>query len=108
MTKYLHSKHGNTSNRKPRGVELARLTERRRIRRKKRRQDARLSKELKSKSSPMLLARSEELLTSLIENYGSTTTRHIFKDLLKANLTAKFRRMQRKHRQKALAVASTV
>ena len=57
----------------------------------------------------MLVARSEELLTSLLKKYGSTTTRHdIFRSLLKAKLSEKFRRMQRKHRQKALAVASAM
>ena len=70
---------------------------------------ARPSKEIKSKSSAMLVARSEELLKSLLEKYGSTTTRDdIFKGLLKAKLSEKFRRMQRKHRQKALAVASAM
>ena len=109
MTKYPHSIHRNTSNRKRKGVKLVRLTERRRIRHNKRRHDARLTKEIKSKSSPMLLARSEELLTNLLEKYGSTTSRHdIFKGLLKAKLGEKFRRMQRKHRQKALAVASAL
>ena len=57
----------------------------------------------------MLVARSEELLTSLLEKYGSKTPGHdIFKGLLKAKLSEKFRRMQRKHRQKALAVASAM
>ena len=57
----------------------------------------------------MLAARSEELLKGLLEKYGSTTTRHdIFRGLLKAKLGDKFRRMQRKHRQKALAIASAV
>ena len=109
MTKYPHSKHGNRNKRKPRGAKLARLAERRRIRRNNQRHDARLSKEIKSKSSPMLAARSEELLTSLLEKYGSTTPGHdIFKGLLKAKLGDKFRRMQRKHRQNALAVASAM
>ena len=57
----------------------------------------------------MLVARSEELLKGLLEKYGSTPTKHdIFKGLLKSKLGDKFRRMQRKHRQKALAVASAV
>ena len=55
------------------------------------------------------MARSEELLTSLLEKYGSTRTKgDIFKGLVKAKLSEKFRRMQRKHRQKALAVASAM
>ena len=109
MTKYLHSKHSNTSNRKPRGAKLARLAERRGIRRNKRRHDARLSKEIKLKSNPMLRARPEDLLTGLLKKYGSKTPGHdIFKGLLKAKLSEKLRRMQRKHRQKALAVASAL
>lgn len=109
MTKYPHSKHGNRSKRKPRGVTLARLNERRRIGRNNLRHDARPKKDIALKSSATLVARSEELLTSLLEKYGSTTTRHdIFKGLLKAKLGEKFRRMQRKHRQKALAVASAL
>jgi hypothetical protein len=89
MTKYHHSKHRNTSNRKPRGVKLARLTEKRRIRRTNQRHDARLRKELKSKSSATLVARSEELLTSLLEKYGSTTTRHDIAALLAADPTTR-------------------
>ncbi len=110
MPKYLHSKHGNTSNRKPRGVNLARLTERRRINHDNQRHGARPSREIKLKSSPMLVARSEELLKGFLVKYGSTTPKHdIFKEgLLKAKLGDKFRRLQRKHRQKALAVASAV
>jgi hypothetical protein len=61
------------------------------------------------RSSATLVACSEELLKGFLIKYGSTTTRHdIFKGLLKAKLGDKFRRMQRKHRQKALAVASAV
>jgi hypothetical protein len=94
---------------KSKGIKLARSDERRRTSRDNQRHDARPSKEIISKSSAMLVARSEELLTGLLEKYGSTTTRHdIFKGLLKAKLSEKFRRMQRKHRQKALAVASAV
>ena len=109
MTQHANSKPGHTSTFAQKGVKLARLTERRRINHDNERHDTRASKEIKSKSSAMLVARSEELLTSLLEQYGSTTTRHdIFKGLLKANLGEKFRRMQRKHRQKALAVASAL
>jgi hypothetical protein len=109
MKTHVNSKslHPNTPISK--GIKLARLTERKRIIRDNQRNDARLSKEIKSKSSAMLVARSEALLKGLLEKYGSTTTRHdIFKGLLKAKLSEKFRRMQRKHRQKALAVASAV
>ena len=103
MKTHVNSRHAHTRLRKPKGVKLARLAERRRIRRNKRRQDAQLSKEIKSKSSPMLVAHSEELLTNLLEKYGSTTATHdIFKGLLKAKLSEKFRRMQRKHRQQLL------
>jgi hypothetical protein len=57
----------------------------------------------------LLVARSEELLKGLLEKYGSKTPGYdILKGLLKARLSEKFRRMQRKHRQKALAVASAV
>ena len=109
MTKHVNSRHARTRLHKPKGIKLARLTERRRINRNNQRHDARPSKEIKLKSSAMLVARSEELLKGLLEKYGSTTTRHdIFKGLLKAKLGDKFRRMQRKHRQKALAVASAV
>ena len=109
MARYPHSKHSNTSSRKPRSIKRARLTERRRIRRNNQHHDARPKKQINLKSSPMLVARSEELLTSFLEKYGSKTPGHdIFKGLLKAKLGEKFRRMQRKHRQKALAVASAM
>ena len=109
MTKYPRSKHRNTTNRTPRGAKLARLAERRRISRNNQRHDARTKKLIKLKSSSMLVARSEEMLKDLLEKYGSITATHdIFKGLLKANLSEKFRRMQRKHRQKALAVASAL
>ena len=41
MTKYVHSKHENTSNRKPKGVKPAQLSERKRIGRNKRPRNAR-------------------------------------------------------------------
>ena len=109
MTKHVHSipPHMNKSRR--RSVKPFRSNERKRIRCNNQRHDARPSKAVKLKSSAMLVARSEELLKGLLEKYGSTTTRHdIFKGLLKSKLGDKFRRMQRKHRQKALAVASAV
>ena len=57
----------------------------------------------------MLLARSEEMLRDLLDRYGAETSdKDIIKGLLKAKLGEKFRRMQRKHRQKALAVASAL
>ena len=109
MKTHVNSRHAHTRPHKSKGVKLVRLAERRRIRRNERRHDAQLSKEIKSKSSPMLLARSEELLTRFLKKYGATTTKHdIFRGLLKTKLGDKFRRMQRKHRQKALAVASAL
>jgi hypothetical protein len=91
------------------GIKLARSDERRRTSRDNQHHDARPSKEIISKSSATLVACSEELLKGFLIKYGATTIRHdIFKGLLKAKLGDKFRRMQRKHRQKALAVASAV
>jgi hypothetical protein len=109
MAEYPHSKHQNTSNRKTRGIKLARLNARRRISRNNQRHDARPKQQIKLKSSATLAARSEELLTTLLEQDGSPTTGHdIFQGMLNAKLSDKLRRMQRKHRQKALAVASAV
>ena len=109
MNQHVNSRHARTKLHKPKGVKPARLNERKRIKHDNQRHGARPSKEIKLKSSAMLVARSEELLTSLLEKYGSTTTIHdIFKGLLKSKLGDKFRRMQRKHRQKALAVASAL
>ena len=109
MTQHVNSRHSRPRLHKPKDITLAHLTERRQIRRNKRRHDARPSKDIKLKSSAMLVARPEELLKGLLVKYGSTPTKHdIFKGLLKAKLGDKFRRMQRKHRQKALAVASAV
>ena len=109
MKTHVNSRRAANRVRRPKGVNLARLTERRRINPNTQHHDARPSKEIKLKSSAMLAARSEELLKGLLEKYGSTpTSRDIFKGLLKAKLGEKFRRMQRKHRQKALAVASAV
>ena len=109
MKTHVNSKSLHTSTPKSKGVKLARLNERKRINHDNQRNDARPSKEIKSKSSAMLVARSEELLKGLLEKYGSTRTKDdIFKGLLKAKLSEKFRRMQRKHRQKALAVASAM
>jgi hypothetical protein len=109
MKTHVNSKPLHTSLHKPKGVKLARSNERRRINRDNQRHDARPSKEIVSKSSATLVAHSEELLKGLLEKYGSTATSHdIFEGLLKAKLGEKFRRMQRKHRQKALAVASAV
>jgi hypothetical protein len=109
MKTHVNSKPLHIIRSKSKGIKLARSDERRRTSRDNQRHDARPSKEIKSKSSATLVACSEELLTGLLEKYGSTTTRHdIFKGLLKAKLGEKFRRMQRKHRQKALAVASAV
>jgi hypothetical protein len=57
----------------------------------------------------MLLAHSEEFLKDLLVKYGATRSKgDIFKSLLKAKLSDKFRRMQRKHRQKALAAAAAL
>jgi hypothetical protein len=56
MTKDLHSKHGNTSNRKPKGVKLSRLTERKRTRRNKRPRNARRkcpSKNILNRMNPL-------------------------------------------------------
>jgi len=109
MARYPHSKHSNTSSRKRRSIKRARLTERRRIRRNNQHHDVRPKKLINLKSSPMLAARSEELLTSLLKKYGSKTPGHdIFKGLLEAKLADRFRRMQRKHRQKTLALASAL
>ena len=109
MKTHVNSKPAHTSTPKLQGIKLARLTERRRINHDNQRNDARPSKEIKSKFSAMLVARSEELLKGLLEKYGSTRTKgDIFKGLLKAKLSEKFRRMQRKHRQRALAVASAM
>jgi len=109
MTEHVNSKPLHTGTPTSRGVKLARLTERRRINHDNQRNDARPSIQIKSKSSAMLVARSGELLKGLLEKYGSTRTKgDIFKGLLKANLSEKFRRMQRKYRQKALAVASAM
>ena len=109
MTKHVNSKPLHTGTPTSRGVKLARLTKRRRINHDNQRNDARPSKEIKSKSSATLVARSQALLKGLLEKYGSTRTKgDIFKGLLKAKLSEKFRRMQRKHRQKALAVASAM
>ncbi len=109
MKTHVNSKPADTSTPKLRGIKLAHLNERRRINHDNQRHDSRPSKEIKSKFSAMLVARSEELLKGLLEKYGSTTPGHdIFKGLLRAKLSEKFRRMQRKHRQKALAVASAV
>jgi hypothetical protein len=109
MKTHFNSKPLHTRLHKPKGVKLARSDERRRTSRDNQRHDARPSKEIISKSSATLLACSQELLTSLLKKYGSTTTRHdLFKGLLKAKLSEKFRRMQRKHRHKALAVASAL
>jgi len=109
MKTHVNLKPLHTRLHKPKGVKRAQLRERKPINRDNQRHDARPSKELKSKSSATLLACSEELLTTLLKKYGSTTTRHdLFKGLLKAKLGEKFRRMQRKHRHKALAVASAL
>src|ERR1019366_10532541 len=109
MKTHVNSNPLHTSTPKSKGVKLTRLTERRRTSRDNQRNDARPSKEIISKSSATLVACSEELLKGFLIKYGSTTTRHdIFKGLLKAKLGEKFRRMQRKHRQKALAVASAL
>ncbi len=109
MKRHVNSKPAHTSTPKLRGIKLAHLNERKRINHDNQRHDSRPSKEIKSKSSATLVARSEELLTSLLEKYGSTRTKgDIFKGLVKAKLSEKFRRMQRKHRQKALAVASAM
>src|ERR1035437_2828848 len=109
MKTHVNSKPLHIIRSKSKGIKLARSDERRRINRDNQRHDARPSKEIISKSSATLVACSEELLKGFLIKYGSTTTRHdIFKGLLKAKLGDKFRRMQRKHRQKALAVASAV
>ena len=109
MKTHVNSKPPHIIRSKSKGIKLARSDERRRTSRDNQRHDARPSKEIISKSSATLLARSVELLKGLLEKYGSTTTRHdIFKGLLKAKFGEKFRRMQRKHRQKALAVASAM
>ena len=109
MTKHVHSIPPHLNKSRRRSVKPFRSNERKRIRRNNQRHDARPGKATKLKSSPMLVARSEELLASLLEKYGSTPPRHdIFKGLLKAKLGDKFRHMQRKHRQKALAVASAL
>ena len=109
MKTHVNSKPAHTSTPKLQGIKLAHLNERRRINHDNQRHDSRPSKEIKSKFSAMLVARSEELLKGLLEKYGSTKHGHdIFKGLLKAKLSEKFRRMQRKHRQKALAVASAM
>jgi hypothetical protein len=109
MKTHVNSKPLHIIRSKSKGVKLAHLTERRRTSRDNQRHDARPSKEIISKSSATLVACSEELLTGLLEKYGSTTTRHdIFKGLLKAKFGEKFRRMQRKHRQKTLAVAAAM
>jgi hypothetical protein len=109
MKTHVNSKPLHTRLYKSKGIKLAHLTERKRINRDNQHHDSRPSKEIKSKSSATLLARSEELLKGLLEKYGSTTTsQDIFKGLLKAKLGDKFRRMQRKHRQKALAVAAAM
>jgi len=109
MKTHVNSKPLHIIRSKSKGIKLARSDERRRTSRDNQRHDARPSKEIISKSSATLVACSEELLKGFLIKYGSTTTRHdIFKGLLKAKLGDKFRRMQRKHRQKALAVASAV
>src|SRR5450759_5478482 len=109
MKTHVNSRPLHTSLHKPKGVKLARSNERKPINRDNQRNDARPSKEIVSKSSATLVAHSEELPKGLLEKYGSTATSHdIFEGLLKAKLGEKFRRMQRKHRQKALAVASAV
>ena len=110
MNQYVNSRHARATRlHKPKGVNRARLNERKRINHNNQRHGARPSKDIKLKSSAMLVACSEELLKGLLEKYGSTPTKHdIFKGLLKAKLGDKFRRMQRKHRLKALAVASAL
>jgi hypothetical protein len=109
MKTHVNSKPLHIIRSKSKGIKLARSDERRRTSRDNQHHDARPSKEIISKSSATLVACSEELLKGFLIKYGSTTIRHdIFKGLLKAKLGDKFRRMQRKHRQKALAVASAV
>ena len=73
MKTHVNSKSLHTSPPTSKGVKFARLNERKRINHDNQRNDARPSKEIKSKSSAMLVARSEELLKGLLEKYGSKT-----------------------------------
>ena len=108
MKTHVNSKPRNSP--KPEVIKLARLSQIRRISRNDQRPDLRPTKKpIKSKLSSKLVARSGEFLKGLLEKYGSKTIKgDIFKSLLKAKLSDKFRRMQRKHRQQAFAVAAAL
>jgi hypothetical protein len=109
MTQHVYSTPAHKSKGDSKRVKRTRSYERKQTSSVNQRHAERSKKTLAFKSSAMLVSRSEEMLKGLLEHYGAETTdRDVIKDVLKARLGDKLRRMQRKHRQKALAVASAL
>ena len=109
MTQNFRSEPVFRSKRELQVARLSRLKDRRRIRHNKKRHDTKPRKRHQLTSNATLLARSKEMLKDLLHKFGSKTTDDdIFKAMLKAKIGDKFRRTQRKHRQKTLAVASAL
>jgi hypothetical protein len=109
MTQHVYSTPAHRSKDDSKRVKRTRSNERKRTTRNNQRHAERPKKTLAFKSSATLVVRSEEMLKGLLEHYGAEwTDRDVIKDVLKAKLGDKLRRMQRKHRQKALAVASAL